>query len=67
MENQIANTQNQIQGIGYDLNSIAVTQKSKNAAYCTITRFGKYTEKFTVELTATGKVKKNSIRFYDTY
>jgi len=66
MKEQIAR-QAQIQGNGYDLDSITITQVSGSTVYCTIVRFGKYTEKFTVELTKTAKVKKNSIRFYDTY
>ena len=46
------------------ISDITITQIDKSTIYCKATKFGKYEEKFTVERTPTGKVKKGSVRFY---
>lgn len=47
------------------MSDIQIVQTDKTTVWCHALRFGKYEEKFTAALTATGKVKKGSIRFYN--
>ena len=55
----------QLKLISSPLEGIAVTQIDKSSIYAMGFRFGKYEQKFTAARTASGAIKKGSIRFYD--
>ena len=45
---------------------IVIVQSDKSTIWARVYRFDrKYTEKITVALTPTGRVRKNSVRFYE--